>query len=79
MSRTVPGVIHGRSIELDADPGISDGQRVEVVIIPAPSPRPWGEGIRRSAGVAADVPGFDEAFGQIQQDREHSMMRDLDE
>ena len=32
--------------------------------------RVWGEGIRRSAGIAADVPGFDEAFEQVQRDRE---------
>ena len=54
-------------------------QRVEVVIIPAAPTRPWGEGILRSAGVAADVPGFDEAFEQIQHERELSVLRDLDD
>lgn len=79
MTRTVQGVIHGRSIELDTDLGIADGQRVEVVVTPAPSRRPWGEGILRSAGVAADVPGFDEAFEQIQRERDLSISRDLDQ
>jgi hypothetical protein len=69
MTRTVHGVIHGRAIELDTDLGIADGQRVEVQVTPAPSESPWGEGILRSAGVAADVPGFDEAFEQIQGER----------
>ncbi len=76
MNRTVQGVIHGRSIELDADPGIGDGQRVEVVIAPAPSTAAWGDGIRRSAGIAADLPDFDQAFDQIQQDRELATSRE---
>jgi hypothetical protein len=79
MTRTVHGVIHGRAIELDTDLGIADGQRVEVQVTPAPSESPWGEGILRSAGVAADVPGFDEAFEKIQEERNLSVLRDLGE
>jgi hypothetical protein len=32
MTRTIHGKIHGRIIELDADPGAAEGQEVEVQI-----------------------------------------------
>ena len=35
MSDMIEGVIHGRSIVLEADPGLADGQRVRVRIEPA--------------------------------------------
>jgi hypothetical protein len=35
----------------------------------------WGEGIRKSAGAAAGVPGFDEAFEQVQRDRKAARFR----
>jgi hypothetical protein len=79
MTRQAQGVIHGKTIELDGDLGIADGQRVFVQIRVAQAPRAWGEGILRSAGIAADVPGFDEAFDQIQRDRQLATLRDVDE
>jgi hypothetical protein len=79
MVKQVQGVIHGRTIELDQDPGIAEGQRVDVQVRVSSSGPVWGEGIRRSAGIAADVPGFDEAFEQIQRDRELATSRDIDE
>lgn len=42
------GVIHGKTIELERDPGLADGQAITVNLHPEPIP---GEGIRRSAGV----------------------------
>lgn len=47
------GVVHGKMIELDREPGLSDGQRVIVTVQAAPPPQaplPPGEGIHRSAG-----------------------------
>jgi hypothetical protein len=38
MSEMIEGVIHGRSIVLEADPGLADGQRVKVRIEPAAAP-----------------------------------------
>jgi hypothetical protein len=46
-------VIHGRTIELSVDPGIEDGQVVEVVVRVIKPAGAWGEGIRRSAGAMA--------------------------
>ena len=77
MSTTLHGVVHGRTIELNQSPGVPDGQEVEVVVKAIKPRGPWGEGIRRSAGIAADVPGFDEAFAEIQRDRKAAQTREL--
>ncbi len=54
MDKVVHGVIHGKTIELTEPVGIADGQEVEVVLRCSMSSRPWGEGIRNSAGGWAD-------------------------
>ena len=79
MVRQVQGVIHGKTIELDQDLGIAEGQRVDVQVRLSSTSLHWGEGIQQSAGIAADVPGFDEAFEQVQRDRESATMRDVEE
>jgi hypothetical protein len=52
---------------------------VEVKVCVSSPARTWGEGILRTAGIAADVPGFDEAFEQVQRDRELATMRNAEE
>ena len=32
MSKTLHGKVHGRTIQLDEDPGVAEGQEVEVVV-----------------------------------------------
>jgi hypothetical protein len=76
MSIVIHGVVHGNTIELKESPGVPDGQEVEVVLKTLEPARPWGEGILRSAGVAADVPGFDEAFAEIERERKASQFRE---
>ena len=75
MTNTIRSRIHGRTIELDEDLGIADGQEVEVTVKPAKSQQPWGEGIHRSAGAAADEPEIDEVFEQIARDRKSANFR----
>jgi hypothetical protein len=76
MSIVLQGVVHGTTIELKGDPGVPDGQEVEVVVkVIGPTP-PWGEGIQRSAGAATDVPGLDEAFAEIERERKVSRFRE---
>ncbi len=54
------GIVHGRTIELEREPGIADGQEVTVTVQlaafanEAPGRLPPGEGIRRSSGAWAD-------------------------
>jgi hypothetical protein len=53
MTRTVHGVIHGRTIELTEDLGIAEAQWVEITIKTIPASEQWGEGLRRCAGALA--------------------------
>ncbi|MGA2621358.1 MAG: hypothetical protein ABSF26_27350 [Thermoguttaceae bacterium] len=76
MSVVIHGVVRGNTIELKQSPGVPDGQEVEVVVKVVEPARPWGEGIARSAGAAAGVPGFDEAFAEIERDRKASKFRE---
>ena len=76
MSIVMQGVIHGNIIELKNSSGMADGEEVEIEVRLKKPARPWGEGIMRSAGIAADVPGFDEAFAQIERDRKASKFRE---
>lgn len=69
MTEIIRGVIHGKTIELDKDPGMSEGQQVEVVLRPERADKPWGEGIRRSAGALVDYPEMDALMEEIQQRR----------
>jgi len=64
----VKGVIRGKTIELDREPGLPDGQVVSVVLRPALPP---GEGLRRSFGAWADGgKQLDKFLDEIYRDRE---------
>ncbi len=69
MTKTVHGVVHGRTIELDEDLGVSEGQEVEVQVKLVTKNNTWGEGIRRSAGGWNDHPEMGAIMDKIQQDR----------
>jgi hypothetical protein len=60
MSETKPmmrGVVHGKTIELEEEPGLPDGQPVTVTVQPVSQQEQLasGEGIRESAGAWADA------------------------
>ena len=68
---SIQGIIHGKTIELAEDPGIEDGQHVEVdvrIISPA---RKYGDGILRSAGGWGGHPELDTVMETIQLERKH--------
>jgi hypothetical protein len=79
MSNVIQGAVHGKRIELTADPGLEDGQLVEVVVRVVKTPEAWGEGLRRCAGAFADDPEFDAVFEQIQQERKAEDYREIPE
>lgn len=58
MTKAIHGTIRGKTIELEDDSGLPDGQEVSVVVQPTTSVSklPPGEGIRQSAGGWADDP-----------------------
>jgi hypothetical protein len=58
------GVIRGKMIELENDPGIGDGQHVEVIVRPT-SPHVGNDGApRTAAGMLADLPDEEPAWGE---------------
>ncbi len=76
MTRTLQGKVRGKTIELEEELGLADGEQVQVQVTAIPPVTTWGQGIARSAGIAADLPGFDVAFAQIQREREQAQYRD---
>jgi hypothetical protein len=69
MTKIIQGTVHGKTIELEEDLGVADGQQVEVQVKIVPPTKKWGEGILRSAGGWADYPEMDAIMEKIQQDR----------
>jgi hypothetical protein len=66
------GVVHGKTIELEGESGLPDGQQVRVIVQPTTSESklPPGEGIRQSAGGWADDPeGLEEYLEWNRQQR----------
>ena len=76
MTRIIHGKVQGRTIELDEDPGVPNGEEVEVTVTRSRPKPPWGEGIKRSAGAAASIAEFDAVFEQIERDRKAAVFRE---
>jgi hypothetical protein len=69
MTKFVHGKVHGKTIELEEDLGVSDGQEVKVQVQIVPPRQKWGDGIRRSAGGWAAYPEMDVLMEKIHQER----------
>jgi hypothetical protein len=70
MTKTIHGKVHGKTIELDEDLGVADGQEVEVQVrvIPKTARKP-GEGLLRTEGALADDTEWDAIMEEIYQAR----------
>lgn len=79
MTKTVHGIIRGRTIELNEDLGVAEGQEVEVQVSVVESAKKWGEGITRSAGALADDAEWDGIMEEIHQSRKLDRRPQLDE
>jgi hypothetical protein len=77
----VKGVVHGKTIELEREPGLPDGQVVTVTVESMDSSLanvPPGEGLRSSAGAwADDAEELDRYLEWSRQQRKHGR-RDVD-
>jgi hypothetical protein len=69
MLKTILGKVHGKTIELEEDLGVAEGQQVEIQVKIVQTPGTWGEGIMRSAGGWADHPELDAIMEEIQRNR----------
>jgi hypothetical protein len=67
------------SKQLTKDPGVADGQAVMINIRTVPPPRPWDEGILRTAGALADDPEWDDIMEEIYQDRKRNRRPQLED
>lgn len=71
MTQTLQGTIRGKTIILSDDPGMADGQKVEVslrTISPGAEVNP-GEGLLRSEGALKDDPHWDRIMETVYQER----------
>lgn len=80
MTKTVQGVVRGKTIELDEDIGLADGQQVEITIKTVLTKEPWGKGLRRCAGALANewTDEDDQILEEIYQDRKRDTRKDID-
>jgi hypothetical protein len=62
------GVVHGRTIELDEDPRLPDGQRVSLELS-ATDHAKQSDGLQRAGGSWKDMPGYDEWLTETYQAR----------
>jgi hypothetical protein len=70
MTKTIHGKVHGRTIELDEDLGVAEGQEVEVQVrVISKIARTPGEGFLRTAGALADDTEWDSIMEQIHRER----------
>jgi hypothetical protein len=69
MTKTLHGKVRGKTIELDEDPGVAEGQEVVVQMRVVPPAKKWGEGILRTAGALADDPHWDAIMEEIHKAR----------
>ncbi len=70
MTKTLHGKVHGKTIELDEDLGVAEGQEVEVQVKVIPNTAlKTGEGILRTAGALADDNEWDAIMEEIHQQR----------
>jgi hypothetical protein len=85
MVKVLRGVVRGRTIELNAEPGIEDGRTVEVIVrsksLPGPPPGWEPGGTRTAAGMMAEhwTEDDDRILAEIEQARHRPSTREMPE
>jgi hypothetical protein len=81
MKRILHGVIRGKIIELTEDPHVAEGQEVQVIVNRIENPEPWGEGLKRCAGILADddPEEDDKILDEIYRERKTKSHREIPE
>lgn len=83
MVKVLRGVVHGRTIELDTEPGIEDGRTVEVIVrsrsLPGPPPGWEPGGTRTAAGMMAEhwTEEDDRILAEIERARHQPSTREM--
>jgi hypothetical protein len=81
MMKSTHGRIHGRTIELDEDLGLAEGQEVEIQVKVIVQPARWGDGLQRCAGALADEWSAedDRILEELHLDRKRDSRREISE
>lgn len=81
MIKSTHGIVHGKTIELAEDLGVTDGQEVEVQVRIIRPAKKWGDGILRCAGAMAPywTEEDDRILEEIYRDRKRSSHREIPE
>jgi hypothetical protein len=81
MVKSIHGVVHGKTIELKDDPGLTDGQEIEITVRVIHPREKWGEGILRCAGAMAPhwTKEDDRILEEIYRDRQRPSSREIPE
>ena len=69
MTKTVHGKVRGKTIELEQELGVPEGQEVEVQITTLHGQTKGGGGISRTAGALADDPHWDAIMEEVHRAR----------
>src|SRR5712664_1235828 len=79
MVKTVQGIVHGKTIQLQEDLGVAEGQQVEIQVRVVPAAKPSVEGLRRCAGALSDewTEEDDRILEEIYQDRKRDTRREI--
>jgi hypothetical protein len=79
MTRVLQGTVHGRTIALEDDLGLAEGQVVELTIrtIVPPTGRQPGEGFLRTEGALADDPHWDAIMEEVYQERKNESRKEF--
>jgi hypothetical protein len=78
MSKTIQGIIQGKSIALEAEPGMADGQRVEVMVRPVLDPDERKRRLAALSGSLAHLPDQEwESLDAIVRERQEWPHREL--
>lgn len=79
MSELVRGVIHGRIVELESDPGLPDGETVELRILSHTNGHDPKRGWQHLEGILADDPEWDQIMAEIHEQRKVEQRPQLDD
>ena len=79
MTKTTHGKIRGKTIELDEDLGVPEGQEVEITVrmVSTSKATRTGEGLLITEGALADDPYWDDIMEEVHQERNSDSRREL--
>lgn len=76
MPEVIEGIIRGKMIELASDPGLAEGQAVQVVVKPLVTLDQRRQALLRTAGSMVDDPEFEAVMRQLESERRSACYRE---